>query len=59
MDETPPEEGDLPDLQTASIDKSKLPLILESKNNNNSAYIVKGGNTLSEVSKKLEDLLKD
>ena len=59
MDETPPEGGDMPDLETASIDKSKLPLILEGKNNNNSPYIIKGGNTLDSVAKKLEDLLKE
>ena len=61
MEETPPvgDEGGGEELELASIDKSKLPLILEGKDNNNSTYLTKGNLQLEEVTKELEDLLKD
>jgi len=52
--------GDAPaDLELASIDKSKLPLILEKLNNNNNFNINTGKKELEDVSEKLDSLLKD
>ena len=60
MEETPPagDEGGGADLEMASIDKSKLPLILERKEQG-SPYLINGNKNLEEVTKELEDLLKD
>jgi len=60
MDETPPGGDEVGgDLELASIDKSDLPLILEGIDNNNTPHTIKESPNLDEVSKKLEDLLKD
>ena len=56
MEETPPAGGE--ELELASIDKSKLPLILERKEQG-SPYLINGNKNLEEVTKELEDLLKD
>tara|TARA_R110000824_G_scaffold8027_3_gene36592 strand:- start:592 stop:2397 length:1806 start_codon:yes stop_codon:yes gene_type:complete len=58
MDETPPGDAGGADLELASIDKSKLPFILEQKEQG-SPYLIKGNKNLDEVTKKLADLLKD
>ena len=52
--------GDAPaDLELASIDKSKLPLILERLNNNNNFNLNTGKKELEDVSEKLDSLLKE
>jgi len=52
--------GDAPaGLELSSIDKSKLPLILEKLNNNNNFNINTGKKELEDVSEKLDSLLKD
>ena len=66
-DETPPtdtgdEGGDAGGggLELASIDKSKLPLILEGLDNNNfEVNLSKGKDKLEEVSKKVDSLLSE
>jgi len=67
MDETPPADlggdtgGDTGgDLELASIDKSKLPLILEGLDNNNfEVNLTKGKNKIDEVIKKADSLLSE
>ena len=61
VEETPPVGGDEGggELDLASIDKSDLPVILENMDNNNTPHIIKESPNLDEVSKKLEDLIKD
>lgn len=62
-EETPPaelggEEGGGETLELASVDKSKLPIILEKIDNNN-FNLEKGNSNLKEVSAELENLLKE
>tara|TARA_R110001592_G_scaffold45542_5_gene145619 strand:+ start:13886 stop:15691 length:1806 start_codon:yes stop_codon:yes gene_type:complete len=47
------------DLELSSISKSKLPLILERLDNNNTVDLNRGNRELSEVTEKLDSLLKD
>jgi len=47
------------DLELASIGKSKLPLILETLDNNNTVDLSRGNRELKDVTEKLDSLLKD
>ena len=51
--------GDAGDLELSSIGESKLPLILEKLNNNNTVMLGRGNKELKEVTEKLDSLLKD
>jgi len=51
--------GDAAGLELSSIGESSLPLILEKLNNNNSVDLGRGNNKLTEVTEKLDSLLKD
>jgi len=61
VEETPPETGEAGGgLELASISKSKLPLILETIDNNNfELNLSKGKDKLDEVSEKLDSLLNE
>ena len=47
------------DLELSSIEKSKLPLILEKLDNNNTVDLNRGNRELTDVTEKLDSLLKD
>lgn len=47
------------DLELSSIKQSKLPLILEKLDNNNTVDLNRGNRELSDVTEKLDSLLKD
>jgi len=62
VEETPPMDEPGGDLELASVDKSKLPLILEKFDNNNfnlEEQLSKGEKDLKDVTSKVDSLLKE